>query len=532
MDTPVTPVNPKAYSYVRFSTPQQAKGDSQRRQTDKAAQYAAGHGLVLDTELNLTDLGVSGYRLKNAKTGALGAFLRAVEEGRAASGSYLLIENMDRLTRTEIIGATGLFLNLIHAGIVVVTLTNGEEYSQARFDKDPYAIHYIVGELIRANQESFRKGQMVSDAKERKRKRLVEGGQLSKPYTMQTPAWIKWSAETQTYELIPERAAVVREVFEKADTGRGMDGIARELNKRGETTWTRGGRQATYWRGAYLRKIVASTAPLGLFTLHKTTHDKETGARRDVPLDAVALWPAAVDEELYWRVRRRLQTTAPRGRNQGRKITSLVAGVAKCTCGGTVIRVTKGQRKGKHYAYLLCSKAHAKAKGCEYLPVRYDAVEEALRSNRKAIVRHAPRGKNTVELEKEIENLQGYAHTLESDVADLADLAAHERTPAATKRFRDKERELEQHRATLRELWAQKETLTTASVRARLEALKEALGREPFNVADANHALRQAMLKIVVDPKGAMLEIHWHHSEQIEEVPFYSRHKEWTEGAR
>ena len=58
---------PRAYSYVRFSTPAQARGDSFARQTDKAAQYAAEHGLTLDTELKLTDSGVTAYRSKNAK---------------------------------------------------------------------------------------------------------------------------------------------------------------------------------------------------------------------------------------------------------------------------------------------------------------------------------------------------------------------------------------------------------------------------------------------------------------------------------
>src|SRR4051812_945485 len=105
MATPTPPTTPKAYSYIRFSTPEQRKGDSLERQTDKASNYAAEHGLELDTELNLTDLGVSGYRLKNAKVGALGLFMRAVEDGRVASGSYLLIENVDRLTRANMLDA-------------------------------------------------------------------------------------------------------------------------------------------------------------------------------------------------------------------------------------------------------------------------------------------------------------------------------------------------------------------------------------------------------------------------------------------
>ena len=92
-ETPMRPtangthIPPKAYSYIRFSTPQQAKGDSHTRQTDKAARYAVDHGLALDTDLNLTDLGVSAYRGKNAKTGSLSVFLKAIEDGTVPRGS-------------------------------------------------------------------------------------------------------------------------------------------------------------------------------------------------------------------------------------------------------------------------------------------------------------------------------------------------------------------------------------------------------------------------------------------------------------
>lgn len=46
-----------AYSYVRFSSPEQAKGDSVRRQVEAAERYAQSHGLRLDDRL--TDAGLS-----------------------------------------------------------------------------------------------------------------------------------------------------------------------------------------------------------------------------------------------------------------------------------------------------------------------------------------------------------------------------------------------------------------------------------------------------------------------------------------
>lgn len=532
MTDPALPIRPKAYSYIRFSTPKQALGDSHRRQTERAESYAASKGLELDTELKLTDLGVSAYRNKHAKKGALGLFLKAVEEERVPKGSYLLIENMDRLTRTEILAATSLFIDLMQAGIVLVTLTSGQEYSEERFTKEPYIIQLITSELVRANQESFYKGERVAQAKANKRKALLAGGLRDKPYTRQTPAWITWHDESKGYQLIPERAAVVREMFELADSGMGLDGVARVLNKREEPTWGEGKRKAEHWRGSYLRKIVASKAAIGTFTPHETTRD-DTGTRVDVPLDpVVGLWPNAVDEELYWRVARRFQTTAPRGKNATREVMSVVAGVIKCAkCGGAVIRVSKGKAhgRGRENIYLICARAHARAKGCDYLAVQYCAVEEALCDHAKDIVKRAPRGKNTVEIERQIERLQGNADHLETEVFELADLAAHERSPAAMKRFRDKEAELERHRGNLRELRAQKDTLTTVSVQARLTVLRGALTRKPFMVADANHALKQAVRKITMDPLAAVLEIHWHHTDETQEIDFHSRHKVWNE---
>ena len=71
---------PKAYSYVRFSTPEQAEGDSFRRQTEQARAYAQRHGLDLDQTLTYQDLGRSGFDGSNAQRGALRAFRFAVPE--------------------------------------------------------------------------------------------------------------------------------------------------------------------------------------------------------------------------------------------------------------------------------------------------------------------------------------------------------------------------------------------------------------------------------------------------------------------
>jgi len=60
---------PLAYSYLRFSSPQQATGDSIRRQTEAREKWLAENpGVALDTALKMTDAGRSGYRRRNWDT--------------------------------------------------------------------------------------------------------------------------------------------------------------------------------------------------------------------------------------------------------------------------------------------------------------------------------------------------------------------------------------------------------------------------------------------------------------------------------
>ena len=80
---------PRAYSYLRFSTPEQMQGDSFRRQSALAQTYAHKHGLDLDTSLNFHDLGVSAFHGKNfGAEGQLGNFIQAVKSRLVSQGSY------------------------------------------------------------------------------------------------------------------------------------------------------------------------------------------------------------------------------------------------------------------------------------------------------------------------------------------------------------------------------------------------------------------------------------------------------------
>ena len=92
-------------SYQRFSKPEQAKGDSRRRQTELRDEWCLRNRVTLDTSMTLEDFGVSGFtglHRSNPDRYALAAFLEAVQQKKVPRDSFFLVENLDRLTREHI----------------------------------------------------------------------------------------------------------------------------------------------------------------------------------------------------------------------------------------------------------------------------------------------------------------------------------------------------------------------------------------------------------------------------------------------
>ena len=125
----------RVYSYTRFSTAAQAKGDSLRRQTKEATDWAAANGMVLDDTLTLHDPGLSAWTGEN-EGGQLGAFLQAVKDKLVPRGSVLAVENLDRLSRQGIRKTRKLVEDIIDLGVSVVTTKDGKLYDEAALD-DP-----------------------------------------------------------------------------------------------------------------------------------------------------------------------------------------------------------------------------------------------------------------------------------------------------------------------------------------------------------------------------------------------------------
>jgi DNA invertase Pin-like site-specific DNA recombinase len=218
---------PTAYSYVRFSSPQQAAGDSLRRQTERAADYCRRHGLTLDPTLTLKDLSVSAFHGANAAVGNFRTFLDAVKSGRVTPGSVLVVESWDRISRQGIDEGYDIIKGILKAGVRIATLSPEREFDATAtksLSKGALEIQLI---LERAAEESETKSKRCGEAWQKK-----QAGAGSKLVTRKLPGWIRYDEKTKRLELIPANAATVRRIFRLART-EGMYRIARRFNAEG-----------------------------------------------------------------------------------------------------------------------------------------------------------------------------------------------------------------------------------------------------------------------------------------------------------
>jgi DNA invertase Pin-like site-specific DNA recombinase len=222
----------RLYSYIRFSTPEQAQGTSSVRQAEYAANYAAEHNLDLDHSLSMRDEGLSAYHQHHIKQGALGVFLRAVDNGLVPEGSTLIIEALDRLSRAEPIVSQALLSQIINAGITVVTASDGKSYDRESLRANPMDLVYSLLVLIRAHEESDTKSKRVSAAIRISCEDWISNKKRGHIRNGRAPAWLKETGNTEPplFEIIPERLAALHKAIELYGQGYGGGKLAQYLN--------------------------------------------------------------------------------------------------------------------------------------------------------------------------------------------------------------------------------------------------------------------------------------------------------------
>ena len=495
---------PRCYSYLRFSSAEQRKGDSLRRQTAAAEAYAKRHGLALDSELNLRDLGVSAFRGDNVAVGALGAFLKAIRDGLVPKGSLLLVESLDRVSRQTARKAVRILEEILEAGITVVTLSDGKAYTEESLNGTDFLLAILL--FMRGAEESETKAKRLRaawvGARERAARRQV--------VTIRAPAWLKAEgsgakdARNAKLTLIPERAKLVRRMFAMFLAGTGKKGIAETFNLEKLPTWGAGlGRTpARYWHSSYVFKILTNPAVTGVFTPH--IEEYRYGKRVRVPQEPIAgYYPRVISDETFERTQTLIKARTKTVRARG--TASVVAGLARCPkCGSTMTRVMKGTPKKPGIPKLVCTRAKAGA-GCAYHAVPLPDVERAFTEN-VSHFRNPPLGES--DLSTEIDGAENELYEVQREIKELVRAIKMRASETLSRELAEREADASRVKANLDSLRERAAESESRVVALRAKRLTDAIGGP---AATANAALREAMESVTVAYDEGTLKLKWRH---------------------
>ncbi|WP_271528813.1 recombinase family protein [Bradyrhizobium sp. CCBAU 25338] len=404
---------PKAFSYVRMSTDLQLKGDSLRRQREASRKYAERHGLELVEDDRWHDIGVSAYSGKNIASGRFGEFLEAVRAGEIERGSYLLLESFDRMSRQEPMVALKPFMEIVEAGLILVTLDDERVFTGKISFED---LIISIAKMSRANEESARKSDRLSQAW--KAKRAVIG---QKKLTARCPSWLRLTPDRMGFEVVEDHAAVVRRIFDEAASGLGTFTIVRRLNEENVPTFTgKGG-----WQNSTVNKILSSAAAIGTFQPNRMEGGKRTPDGDPI----LNYFPRIVTQSVFeaaqrGRLERKTKPESGRkgsGGPKGKNFTNLFSKLAVCDyCGKPMHYQNKGTPP-KGQSYLVCSNALRNV-GCEMTGRwRYDQLESTFLSfveqlDLASLVQSSEHSTKRSELAFQIEAVEGRIKLIQDEL--------------------------------------------------------------------------------------------------------------------
>jgi DNA invertase Pin-like site-specific DNA recombinase len=499
----------KAYSYLRFSTPEQMRGDSMRRQLEMARAYATAEGLELDENLTYQDLGVSGFRGANATEGQLGDFLKAVEIGVVPQGSVLLVENLDRLSRQTARRALRGLEEIVDAGVSVVTLMDRRRYDKEALDRDPYALIMAILTMTRAHEESATKQLRAREAWKAK----VASARDARVSGL-CPSWLRPATNGTHFEAIPERVEVVRRIFRMAAEGIGKDSIAKRLNLDGVPTFT----TARQWYGSYVFRVLSNRAVLG-----ELVANVREGSGDEVPTETHTVkgyYPAVITKKLFATVQTlsSASNNPQRGRHAAHSVGNILGGVAVCPrCGARMTRVNKTSGRKVWSTYLVCIRAKTGAQAedgsrCQYRSVNYDVIERAIVENAEAIADEAPepsgRGQG---VQEQVRQLEAAELALSTALENLVETAERQPSASLAARIAKIEGELRETERTRQHAEEALREMAPSVVNHRLKELAKALRSDPLDKARANTLFRLLLSGAVIDYTQGEVVFRWRH---------------------
>jgi DNA invertase Pin-like site-specific DNA recombinase len=301
---------PIAYSYIRFSTPQQELGDSERRQVEDSRAYAELNGFTLDESIGV-DRGLSGFTGSNIVNGALGEFIKRIEAKQIKEGSALFVESADRVSRQPFSECWPTYQRILKGGIEIHFFSTHDILKPNHSFTD---ILRVGVNIDRSNSESAIKSERLTKVWGKKKHNSPKGIAISN----RNPGWIDGKTHGQM-TVNEAKGKVVVQIFEMAAFGMGKRLIARRLNDKKVPTF---GKSPT-WGHSYIQKILLNRAVLGEYQPHKgkTSNRKRAGNRKRDGEVRTDFFPPVITPELWDRAHKAISsrhTISVKGNSTGK----------------------------------------------------------------------------------------------------------------------------------------------------------------------------------------------------------------------
>ncbi|EMN4679401.1 MULTISPECIES: recombinase family protein [Klebsiella] len=324
--------NGQAYSYIRFSSKKQEQGDSVRRQTELAEQYAHANNLIL-SDKNFQDLGISAFKEGNRPS--LGDMLEAIEKGQIEQGSTIIIESLDRLSRRGIDVTQQIIKSILQNNVFIASLVDGLLLNRESTN-DLVSVIRIALAADLAYKESEKKSQRLRETKGQQRQRALNGEVINKIL----PFWLQRKEDKYVFS---EKLDTVKRIIELRRKGLGTNKIARTLNDEGHKPLRSAG-----WNHTTVGKTINSVALYGAYQTSETTKD-----RKVILLDIIEnYYPAVISKDEFIL----LQSDQKQNKPGYKSEHNAFAGILKHECGGALVRKFHVV-SGKTYQYHVCANA-------------------------------------------------------------------------------------------------------------------------------------------------------------------------------
>ena len=426
------------------------------------------------------------------------------------ANSYLLVESLDRLSRDRILEAQALFLQIVSAGVTIVTLMDQRTYSVESLNANPTDLIISLVYMMRANEESTTKSTRIKAAYAARRDDPAVGY-----HGLQCPGWLKPNDTKTGYVVVPEKAAIIQRIFREAIDGRGLQMIARDLNVEEVPMLRAWNQKGKIWTRALIRNYLHSTRVTGTYTPCKG--ELVNGKVRFMPTASKPGYYPAIIPQADWNiVRDRRVAWAEHHRCVGRRmrVANVLSRLARCPfCGRAMVLM---RTENQNQRYLVCM-AWREGRACSKEWVRFPEVEDVFLSDVNFLIRGCPQPQLHVDARRIM--LKTISKRLSHLRARLMrERAAHDLLADANRGGRtwpeETEAEMDGLIAERCRLRLDRNYWEDATLNLKLEALRAAVQAEPRDLARVNDRLRALLVKVVIDWEKGRVVCHWRHGGQ------------------